>query len=62
MGAGLPFGAFQVLLADEISVPALGLSESPGRAAASAHASSLLAHAGYGLVTEWVRRRVRARL
>lgn len=61
-GIGLPFGAVQVLLADGTAVPAPGLSEPPGEAPASAHASSLLAHSGYGLVTELVRRAIRSRI
>ena len=60
IGAGLPFGAAQVVFADELSVPALELSEPAWRATASARASSLLAHSCYGLATELVRRRVRA--
>lgn len=61
-GSGLPFGAFQVILADELSVPSLGLSGSPSKAPISAHLGSLAAHMVYGLVTERVRRRVRAAL
>jgi len=61
-GSGVPFGALQVLLADELAVPALGLSGPPSRAPTAAHLGSLAAHAAYGLATEWVRRRVRARL
>ncbi len=61
-GLGLPFGVAQVLMADETTVPAMGLSGPPAEATASAHASSLLAHSGYGLVTELVRRSVRSRI
>ncbi len=61
-GSGVPFGALQVLLADELAVPALGLSGPPSRAPAAAHLGSLAAHAAYGFATEWVRRRVRVRL
>src|SRR4051794_25813202 len=62
VGAGLPFGATQVIFADELSVPALSLSRRPSEAPPSAHLASLAAHAAYGVTTEYVRRRVRARL
>jgi len=61
-GAGVPFGAIQVLVADDLAVPALGLSEPPTRAPASAHLLSLVSHVVYGVTTELVRRGVRARL
>lgn len=45
--------------ADELMVPALGLSESPTKYPLSVHASALGAHLVYGLTTEEVRRKVR---
>lgn len=62
LGSGIPFGAAQVLVADEMMVPALGLSEPPERAPAGALSYSLAAHMVYGFTTELVRRGVRARL
>jgi putative membrane protein len=61
-GAGLPFGAFIWLTADEGVVPALGLSKSPTEYPLSTHAYSLASHFVYGLTTEMVRRAVRRAL
>jgi putative membrane protein len=61
-GAGLPFGAFVWLTADEGVVPALGLSKAPGEYPLSIHAYSLASHFVYGLTTEVVRRAVRRKL
>jgi hypothetical protein len=61
-GAGLPFGAFIWLTADEGVVPALGLSKSPTEYPLSTHAYSLSSHFVYGLTTEMVRRAVRSAL
>jgi putative membrane protein len=61
-GAGLPFGAAVWLIADEIIVPALGLSKPPTELPLSTHASSIASHLVYGLTTEIVRREVRRAL
>jgi hypothetical protein len=61
-GAGLPFGAAVWLIADEIIVPALGLSKPPTKYRLSTHASSIASHLVYGLTTEIVRREVRRAL
>lgn len=62
VGAGLPFGTAVWLVADEIAVPALGLSKSPFKYPASTHAYALVSHFVYGLSTEIVRRTVRRAL
>jgi uncharacterized membrane protein YagU involved in acid resistance len=59
---GLPFGAAVWLGADEIGVPAAGLSGSAADAPLAAHASALAAHLVYGLTADVVRRLVRAAL
>lgn len=59
---GLPFGAAIWLGADEVAVPAFGLSKSPFEYPASTHASALAAHLVYGLTTDLVRRAIRAAL
>ena len=61
-GAGLPFGVAVWLIADEIVVPALGLSKPPTKYPLSTHASSIASHLVYGLTTEIVRREVRRAL
>lgn len=58
-GVGLPFGAAVWLTADEVAVPALGLSEAPTEYPASVHAQALAAHLVYGLVTDLVLRGLR---
>jgi uncharacterized membrane protein YagU involved in acid resistance len=58
-GAGLPFGAAVWLTADEIAVPALGLSKAPTEYPASVHAQAFAAHLVYGLVTDLVLRGLR---
>jgi putative membrane protein len=60
--AGLPFGAAVWLIADEIVVPALGLSKPPTEYPLSTHAYSVASHLVYGLTTEIVRREVRRAL
>lgn len=57
--AGLPFGAVFWLLADEISVPALGLSKGPTEYPVSTHAYALASHLVYGVTAEFSRRAVR---
>jgi Protein of unknown function (DUF1440) len=61
-GAGLPFGAVFWLTADEIIVPALGLSKKPTQYPLSTHAYSLCSHLVYALTAEAVRRTVRRAL
>jgi hypothetical protein len=56
VGAGLPFGAAVWLVADEIVVPALGLSRGPTHIPLSKHSVSLAAHLVYGVTTDIVRR------
>ena len=57
--AGLPFGAGFWLLADEISVPLLGLSKGPTEYPVSTHVYSLASHLVYGVTAELGRRAVR---
>jgi uncharacterized membrane protein YagU involved in acid resistance len=61
-GAGLPFGALFWLAADEVTVPALGLSRKPTEYPLSEHAYSLCSHLVYALTAEAVRRTVRSAL
>jgi len=57
--AGLPFGAVFWLVADEISVPLLGLSKGPTAYPLSTHAYSFASHLVYGAMTELSRRALR---
>jgi putative membrane protein len=59
VGAGLPFGAVVWLLADDVAVPALGLSKPATEFPVSTHAYALGSHLVYGLTTDLVRRAVR---
>lgn len=59
MGAGLPFGAAFWLIADEISVPLLGLSKGPTEYPISTHAYALASHLVYGMTAELSRRALR---
>lgn len=59
VGAGLPFGAAVWLLADEVIVPAAGLSKGPAEYPLSIHAYALASHLVFGVSTEAVRRTVR---
>jgi uncharacterized membrane protein YagU involved in acid resistance len=52
---GVPFGLAVWLLADELAVPALGLSQPPTQQAGTIHVYALTAHGVYGFTTEWVR-------
>ncbi len=61
-GGGLPFGAAFWLVADEATVPALGLSKAPWQFPPSTHVYSFVSHLVYGLTTEAVRRLVRRML
>ena len=56
---GLPFGAAFWLVADEISVPMLGLSKGPTEYPVSTHAYALASHLVYGVTAELSRRAVR---
>jgi putative membrane protein len=58
-GVGAPFGTAVWLGADEVAVPAFGLSGPPWESPPSVHARALGAHLVYGLATEGVRRLVR---
>lgn len=57
--AGLPFGAGFWLLADEISVPLLGLAKGPTEYPVSTHVYSLASHLVYGMTAELSRRALR---
>ena len=57
--AGLPFGAGFWLLADEISVPLLGLAKGPTAYPVSTHVYALASHLVYGVTAELSRRAVR---
>jgi putative membrane protein len=61
-GEGLPFGTAVWLIADDVVVPALGLSKPPTDYPLSTHAYALASHLIYGLTTDLVRRGVRAAL
>lgn len=54
--AGMGYGAAVWLLADEIAVPAAGLSKPPHRVPWPKHLEALGAHLVYGLTTEGTRR------
>ena len=60
VGAGLPFGTAVWLIADDVVVPALGLSKPPTEYPLSTHAYALSSHLIYGLTTDMVRRAVRS--
>src|SRR5215212_6652183 len=57
--AGLPFGAGFWLLADEISVPLMGLSKGPTEYPVSTHVYALASHLVYGMTAEMSRRALR---
>ena len=57
--AGVPFGAAFWLIADEISVPLLGLSKGPTEYPVSTHAYALASHVVYGVTAELSRRALR---
>jgi putative membrane protein len=61
-GVGAPFGTAVWLGADEVAVPALGLSGPPWEHPASVHARAFAAHLVYGVATEGVRKLVRRAL
>lgn len=55
LGAGSVYGALVWLLADEVAVPALGLSRGPRQTPLPKHLQALGAHLVYGLTAEGVR-------
>jgi hypothetical protein len=56
---GLPYGAALFVAADEIAVPAFGLSKAPREVPMSMHVYGLMSHLIYGVSLEIVRRCVR---
>lgn len=58
-GDGLVFGSAVFVLADEVSLPLLGLSKSPGKIPWLTHVYAFASHLVYGWTTELVRRAVR---
>jgi uncharacterized membrane protein YagU involved in acid resistance len=58
-GAGLPFGAVFWLVADEVTVPLLGLSKGPTAYPLSTHAYAFASHLVYGATAELSRRALR---
>ncbi len=61
-GFGTGFGTTLFAVADEIAVPALGLSGSPTEAPLSSHLYGLVSHLVYGATTEAIRRAAKAAL
>ncbi len=59
IGDGLGFGAGVWVLADEVAVPAAGLSKSPKEIPLTTHIYALASHLVYGWITETVRRAFR---
>ena len=57
--AGLPFGAAFWLIADEVSVPLLGLAKGPTAYPVSTHVYALASHLVYGVTAELSRRALR---
>jgi putative membrane protein len=55
-GFGTGFGAALFTVADEIAVPAFGLSGKPTEASLSSHFYGLVSHLVYGATTEGIRR------
>ena len=61
-GVGAPFGAAVWVLADQIVLPATGLSEPPAAYPVKKNAYSLAAHFVYGVATETARRALRQKI
>ena len=59
IGDGLAFGTGVWLLADEVAVPAAGLSKAPQEIPLTTHIYALVSHLVYGWITETVRRAFR---
>ena len=62
IGDGAGFGTGLWLLADEVAVPAAGLSKPPKEIPLTTHIYALASHLVYGWITETVRRAVRRAL
>ncbi len=62
IGDGVGFGTGVWLLADEMAVPAAGLSKSPKEIPLTIHLYAFVSHLVYGWITETVRRAVRRAL
>jgi hypothetical protein len=62
VGEGLAFGTGVWLLADEVAVPAAGLSKGPREIPVTTHIYALASHLVYGWLTEIVRDAVRRAL
>lgn len=62
VGDGLAFGTGVWLLADEVAVPAAGLSKPAREIALTTHIYALISHLVYGWLTETVRRAIRSAL
>lgn len=60
--AGSGYGTALFLGADEVAVPALGLSQSDGASPLGAHLYGLVSHLVYGVTLEMVRKSVRQNL
>lgn len=58
--SGITFGAALFGLADELAVPALGLSGKPAESPLSSHLYALASHLVYGISTDAVQRGLRA--
>jgi hypothetical protein len=61
-GDGIGFGMGVWMLADEVAVPAAGLSKPPQEIPLTTHVYALASHLVYGWITETVRRAVRRAL
>jgi hypothetical protein len=59
VGAGLPYGSAVWLIADELTVPALGLSKPSTDSPASSHLEAFVAHLIYGSVLFAIQRLIR---
>jgi putative membrane protein len=57
-GFGAAYGSAVWLAADEVAVPAFGLSKSSRERPASSHVQELAAHVVYGVTTDLVRRAI----
>jgi hypothetical protein len=55
-GRGMLYGTAVFVLADEVGVPAAGLSAAPTQTPPSSHARAFASHCVYGFVTDLVRR------